>query len=233
MDICLIPARSGSKRIKNKSIINFFGKPIISYSVKTAIKSKLFNKIIVSTDSNKIARISKKYGAEIPFIRPKKISNDYATDNDVIEHFINYAKGQNLKIRFLCYIYPVNPLLKIVTLKKCKKLLIESKSKKVITIGKFSYPIQRALIKNKFKNIYFREKKNKKKRSQDLNTYYHDAAQCYWFDLRKVKNIRNIAQDYIEDSTKAIELKKFEFLDVDTKEDFSNLKKIYKFNLQK
>jgi pseudaminic acid cytidylyltransferase len=226
MDVCLIPARSGSKRLKNKNIIDFFGKPIISYPIKTAIKSRLFNKIIVSTNSKKIARISNKYGAESPFTRPEKTSSDYATDYDVIEHFLNYAKKQNFKIRLLCYIYPANPLLKVATLKKCKKLLLDSKSKKIITVGKFSYPIQRALVKNTFGNIYFREKKNKKKRSQDLNSFYHDAGQCYWFDLRRIKNIRNL-----NSNIKGVELKKFEFLDVDTKEDFNILKKIYKLNL--
>ena len=225
MDICLIPARSGSKRLKNKNILNFFGKPVISISIETAVKSKLFDKVVVSTNSNKIAGISKKYGASILFKRPKKISNDHASDQDVIEHFINYMKIQNLKIRFLCYIYPINPLLKVSTLKKCKKLLIKSKSKRVITVGKFSYPIQRALIKNKIGNFNFREKKNKAKRSQDFNTCYHDAAQCYWFDLRKIKNIRET-----DDKIKAIELKKFEFLDIDTKQDFKNLKQIYKNN---
>ena len=226
MDVCLIPARSGSKRLKNKNIIDFFGKPIISYPIKTAIKSRLFNKIIVSTNSKKVARISNKYGAESPFTRPEKTSSDYATDYDVIEHFLNYAKKQNFKIRLLCYIYPANPLLKVATLKKCKKLLLDSKSKKIITVGKFSYPIQRALVKNTFGNIYFREKKNKKKRSQDLNSFYHDAGQCYWFDLRRIKNIRNL-----NSNIKGVELKKFEFLDVDTKEDFNILKKIYKLNL--
>jgi len=226
MDVCLIPARSGSKRIKNKNIINFFGKPMISYPIKIAAKSNLFNKIIVSTDSHKIANISKKYGAEIPFMRPKKISNDLASDNDVIEHFIKYAKAKKLKIRFLCYLYPVNPLLKINTLKKCKKKIIETKSKKVFTIGKFSYPIQRALTKNKLGNIYFKEKKSKYQRSQKLNSYFHDAGQCYWFDLRKLKNIKSL-----DNKTKAVELKEFEFLDVDTPEDLNNLKKIFKSNL--
>jgi pseudaminic acid cytidylyltransferase len=229
MDICLIPARSGSKRSKNKNIKSFFGNPMISYSIKTAVKSKLFDKVFVSTDSNKIAKISKNFGAEIPFIRPKKIANDHASDNDVIKHFLNFTRKKNLKIRYLCYIYPVNPLLKISTLKNCKKLLLKSKSAKIITIGKFTHPIQRALEKDNISgNVYFKERPNIKKRSQDLKTYYHDAAQCYWFDLRKVKNIEDT-----KINTKSILLKNFEFLDVDTDEDLANLKKIYKYNLQK
>ena len=78
MTICLIPAREESKRIKNKNIINFLGKPIISYSIITAIKSKLFDKVIVSTDSKKIADILSRYGALVPFMRPKNLANDHA-----------------------------------------------------------------------------------------------------------------------------------------------------------
>ena len=113
MKICLIPARGGSKRIKNKNIVNFLGKPIISYSIITAIKSKLFDKVIVSTDSKKIANISSRYGALVPFMRPKNLSNDYAVDKDVIEHFSNFAKKNGMSINVLCYMYAVNPLLRI------------------------------------------------------------------------------------------------------------------------
>jgi len=221
MNYCLIPARSGSKRIKNKNIKNFFGKPVISYSIKTALRSKLFDKVFVSTDSKKVADISKKFGAEIPFLRPKKISDDYATDSDVINHFLKYLKKNKMIINSLCYIYPVNPLLQISTLKKCKKLLEESNSKKVITVGRFSYPIDRALKLDKNRFVNFRNKKYKKKRSQDLGTYYHDAAQCYWINLKKKTN----------NKTKALVLKKFQFLDVDDIEDFTNLEKIYQSKL--
>ena len=156
MNICLIPARSGSKRIKNKNIKNFFGKPIISYTIKTAINSKLFDKIFVSTDSEKIANISKKNGAEVPFIRPKSISNDYAPDKEVIDNFLKYASKNKININYLCYIYPINPLIKISTLKKCKSLLLNSNCKKVMTVGKYSYPIQRALFEDSDKSIKFR-----------------------------------------------------------------------------
>ena len=87
MNICLIPARSGSKRLKNKNIKNFFGNPIIAYTIKTEIKSKLFDEVIVSTDSNKYISIAKKYGATVPFLRSKKLSSDYARDVDVIRFY--------------------------------------------------------------------------------------------------------------------------------------------------
>ena len=94
MKLAIIPARSGSKRIKNKNIKNFFGKPIIYWSIKLAIETNLFDKIIVSTDSHKIAKLSRSYGAETPFIRPKNLSNDYVNTNEVIKHSIKWFKSK-------------------------------------------------------------------------------------------------------------------------------------------
>ena len=92
MKIAIIPARGGSKRIKNKNIKEFHGKPIIAWSIETALKSKCFDKIIVSTDSEKIKKIAEKYGAEIPFLRPKNLSDDYTPTAPVISHSIKYLE---------------------------------------------------------------------------------------------------------------------------------------------
>ena len=97
MIICLIPARANSKRIKNKNIKIFHKKPIIAWPINAAIKSKIFDEIFVSTDSLKIKKISEKFGAKVPFLRPKKYANDYATDKDVIKHFLNFCKKKKNK----------------------------------------------------------------------------------------------------------------------------------------
>jgi len=229
MNICLIPARKNSKRIKNKNILNFFGKPMIAYAIEAAKKSNLFDKIVVSTDSVKISKIANQYGAETPFIRPKKISNDFAKDADVINHFLEFYKSKKIKISYLCYLYPVNPLLKVSTLKKCIQLLKKSNCQKVMTIAKFSYPIQRALLKNKTENLFFFNKKYKNCRSQDLSQCYQDAAQCYWFNLKKIKNFK-LKKELI---TKGVLLNSFEFCDVDTRDDLNVLKKIFRFKIMK
>jgi len=101
---CLIPARSGSKRIKNKNIINFYDKPIIAYSIIAAIKSKLFEDVYVSTDSIKISKIAKRYGAKVPFLRPKEISGEYSSDEQVLTHFLKYMKSKKIKTNILCYL---------------------------------------------------------------------------------------------------------------------------------
>ena len=98
MKLAVIPARSGSKRIKNKNITKVYGKPIIYYVIKKLIKCKIFDRIIVSTDSEKISKLSNKYGAETPFRRPKYLSGDKTRASSVIKHAINYFKRKNIKI---------------------------------------------------------------------------------------------------------------------------------------
>ena len=122
MNIAIIPARSKSKRIKNKNIKLFFGKPIIFYSIDLALKSKIFDKVIVSTDSKKIKKIAEKYGAEVPFIRPKNLSNDFVGTPTVVKHAVNWCKKKGLSIKNICCIYPTTPLLE-------KKYLIEGLKK--------------------------------------------------------------------------------------------------------
>ena len=109
MNIAIIPARGGSKRIPRKNINFFLGKPIIAYSIKTAIDSKLFDKVIVSTDDKEIARVSKKYGAEVPFFRPKELSDDFTSTNDVVKHTINWLIEKGIKVNNVCCIYATAP----------------------------------------------------------------------------------------------------------------------------
>jgi len=224
ISVCLIPARGGSKRIKNKNIKYFYGKPLIAYAIEKALNSKLFDKVYVSTDSKKIALIAKRYDAEIPFYRPKIFSNDESSDNQVINHFLYFVKQKNFVIGDLCFLYPVTPLLTITTLKKSYQIIKKGKFQKVIMIGKFSYPIQRALTKGPKQEIKFVSKKFSKFRSQELKDYYHDAGQCYWFNIKKLKN-KKISNNL---KTAGLELKSHEFHDVDTLEDLEVLKRLFK-----
>ena len=221
--VCLIPARKGSKRIIDKNIFNFYGKPLIYYSIIAAKKSGLFDRIIVSTDCPNIKRIAEKYGAEAPFIRPKNISDDRATDITVVKHFLEFSKNNKIKFRYLCYLYPTNPLLKVKTLKKTLEILKRKSAQKTLTISKYEYPIQRALKIKKGK-ILFREPHFKDKTSQSLETFYQDAAQCYWYNLDKIKNF-----DKFESfNTYGYELNNTEFVDLNDKNDLKKLQIFFK-----
>jgi len=180
MIICIIPARSGSKRIPGKNSKKFLGKPIISYSIENAINSGLFDRVIVSTDSEAKAEISSQCGAEIPFMRPKHLSDDFSNTNDVMKHAIKWLQDDGEKIKFVCCLYPTTPLLDSSYLKVGLELLQTNNNKSfAFSVCKYSSPIQRSFqISND--NIQMLFPDNSSLRTQDLNETYHDAGQFYW-----------------------------------------------------
>lgn len=229
MNVCLIPARGGSKRIKNKNIIRFFNKPIISYAIIAAKKSKLFDEIYVSTDSIKIKKVAEKFGCQVPYIRDDSISNDYSTDKDVLLDFANYfRKSIKKKVSHLCYIYPCNPLINYKKIIESLNKLKKNNFDKIITVKEFQYPIQRALELKKKDKLVFREKKNINVRSQNLKKYFHDAGQIYWYKFSK---LNKKSFDSINNNTGSIILNEFEGYDIDEMNDLKNVRKIYKNKL--
>ena len=163
--IAIIPARGNSKRIPKKNYKKFNGKPIILQTIKQLKKSKLFDRIIVSTDNLKIASISKKAGAEIPFVRPKFLSNDYASTTSVISHCINFLLNKGHKFDYVCCVYAPNPFLQIADLKKGYNKIKSNRLNYVFSGTSFKFPF--------FKKNYY-------KRSQDLKEIICDAGQFYW-----------------------------------------------------
>ena len=209
--ICLIPARGGSKRIYKKNICIFHGKPLIAWSIECAINSGLFEKVYVSTDDNEIKSISEKYGAVVPFIRPKEISDDFASDKDVRDHFINWFNKNNPKnIDILCYLYATAPFISIDTLTGCNNDLIKNNCGCVFTITDFTFHPLRALIKKSDGRIKYFLKEYSESRSQDLPELFHDAGQCYFFNLNK--------EDY-ENDRLGYKISRANSQDIDTESD--------------
>ncbi len=190
--IAIITARSGSKRIPKKNIKFFLGKPIIAYSIEKAINSKLFDKVMVSTDDKEIADISKNYGAEVPFFRSKKNSDDFSTTPDVLIEVLETYKKLNEEFDFGCCIYPTAPLISKKELKKSFDILISKKYDCVFPILPFSYPIQRALRIENSEKVEMINPLNYRVRSQDLEKMYHDAGQFYWFNVSKFINKKKL-----------------------------------------
>jgi len=185
MKLCIIPARGGSKRIPKKNIKEFLGRPIIAYSIRTAIDSKLFDEVMVSTDDIEIAEIAKKYGAKVPFIRSLKNSSDFATTFDVIEEVINYYRNHNMEFNNVCCLYSCAPFVTTKTLSKAYNRLHEKEFDTVLPVVPYSSPINRALRINHEK-IYMIYEENLNVRSQDLEDSFYDAGQFYWCDIDKL-----------------------------------------------
>jgi N-acylneuraminate cytidylyltransferase len=179
MKLAIIPARGGSKRIPNKNIKLFFGKPIIAYSIETALKSGLFDKVIVSTDDKSIADIALNSGAEVPFLRPSEISNDYAVIADVIKHALKWYSEKGEKVEYVCCIYATAPLLEVADLTAGFNMVVSGSADMCLSITSFSFPIQRALKCDQNGSISAFYPEFISMRSQDLEASYHDAAQFF------------------------------------------------------
>ena len=176
--LAMITARGGSKRIPRKNIKEFNGKPIIAYSIEAALSSGVFDEVMVSTDDEEIAEITKKYGAKVPFFRSEKTANDFATTVDVIEEVLNTYKERGEEFDIFCCIYPTAPFITAKRLKDAVEELSKSDADSLIPVVRFSYPPQRAMEVHDGK-LVFRQPENLSKRSQDLEPHFHDAGQFY------------------------------------------------------
>ena len=180
MKLAVIPARGGSKRIPKKNIKLFRDKPIIAWSIIAAQKSKCFDKIIVSTDDDEIAKIATNYNAEVPFKRPKNFSDDTTPILKVVSHAINWFNKKNIVFENVCCIFPTAPFLEDIYIKKGLDILIKKNCDFTFSAMKNSYPIQRSFLINKKGYAQMIDKNNYFLRSQDLDDTYNDAGQFYW-----------------------------------------------------
>tara|TARA_R100001143_G_C3360947_1_gene135564 strand:+ start:3082 stop:3774 length:693 start_codon:yes stop_codon:yes gene_type:complete len=214
--IAIIPARGGSKRIPRKNIRDFMGRPIIAYSILTALESDLFDEVMVSTDDEEIAEIARSYGAKVPFMRTNENSNDYATTLDVIIEVIDWYKKNKRYFDFGCCLYPTSPLTTTNHLIEGLHLLISKNQKSVFPVTKFNYPIWRGLSINENGNVSMIWPEYLSSRSQDLKETYHDAGQWYWFQVSKVVNEKSL----FTDNSTALKLPETEVQDIDTETDW-------------
>jgi N-acylneuraminate cytidylyltransferase len=180
MIIAVIPARGGSKRIPRKNIRSFAGKPIIAYSIKAAKECGLFQRIIVSTDDTEVAHVASEWGAEVPFVRPAELADDYTGTNAVIKHAIKWFHDQGEAIEYVCCIYATAPFMQSRFLREGFEKLASSSKSFAFSVTTFPFPIQRGVrisMGGALEPLY---PEHVSTRSQDLEEVYHDAGQFYW-----------------------------------------------------
>ncbi len=182
--ICIITARGGSKRIPGKNKKLFLGKPIICYSIEAAISSGIFEEVMVSTDDEEIAEISKKAGAKVPFMRSMETSNDFATTDDVLMEVLAAYEKIGKTFEYTACIYPTAPFVTAEKLKNALQVLIENKASGVMPVVSFSFPPQRGMIV-KNGRLQYCYPENAMKRSQDLEAVFHDCGQFYFYQTEK------------------------------------------------
>ena len=210
--LALIPARGGSKGIKDKNIILFKKKPLIYWSIKAALKSKYVDECYVSTDDEKISNIAKKYGALIPFKRPKKLSTDKASTNSVVEHFLSKI---NKKYDYLILLQPTSPLRNSMDIDNALRAMLKNKTESLVSISKLDYPNE-WVVKHNHKNIisYANKKKNISRR-QDANQYYKINGAIYITEIDYYKKHKL----FITNKTYGFEMNFEKSIDIDTKFD--------------
>lgn len=218
MNIAIIPARGGSKRVPKKNIKLFFGKPLIFYSIDAAKKSGIFEKIYVSTDSKEIAKVAKEFGAEVLF-RPKELADDFTGTTEVVSNAVKTLQENGEKISSACCIYATAPFLKPLILQEAFKVFKESKKDYVFSATSFAYPIFRALKKNC--EMFFPDFRSS--RSQDLEEAYHDAGQFYFGKSKAWVEKRAI----FTNSSKMFKLPRYLVHDIDTLEDWEEAEIFY------
>lgn len=180
MKIAVIPARGGSKRIPRKNVRPFLGKPIIAYSIEAAQACGLFDGVIVSTDDDEIAAVAAGFGAQIPFIRPQALADDYTGTNAVVQHALQWFAEAGLQVDLACCIYATAPLLRPEALRAGHDALLASGKSFAFSVTSFPFAVQRALRINAEGAVEALYPEHIMTRSQDLEPAYHDAAQFYW-----------------------------------------------------
>lgn len=225
--IAIIPARGGSKRIPRKNIKDFLGKPIISYSIEAALKSQLFDEVMVSTDDDEIATVAMQYGAKVPFMRTNETANDFATTVDVLNEVISeYRKIFDKNFEYACCIYATAPLIQPNHLREGFNLLIDNNYSSVFPIVLFEYPIWRGLRVNEFGRTEMLWNEFMNYRSQDLEPIYHDAGQWYWFKTTE------ISDSLFTDNSASIILNELDVQDIDNLTDWKLAELKYELRIQ-
>jgi len=221
MNVAVIIARGGSKRIPRKNIKLFHGLPIISYSIRTAFQSKLFDRIVVSTDDIEIANIAKQHHAQVPFMRPPELANDFASTVDVMSDAV---KQLNLSPNdAVCCIYATAPFLQPEDLIKGRALLGSDNAEVVFAATCYPFPIQRAIALNKDHFVTMLQPEHLMTRSQDLTETYHDAGQFYFARAKYFKQKKPI----FSNKSKVVILPSYRVVDIDTSEDWQRAELMY------
>ncbi|MBL0606368.1 pseudaminic acid cytidylyltransferase [Aeromonas caviae] len=225
MNIAIIPARGGSKRIPRKNIKPFHSKPMIAWSILAAKKAGCFERIIVSTDDAEIAAVALEYGAEVPFTRPAEIANDYATTGEVISHAINWLINQQGQVpENVCCLYATAPFVEPDNLCQGLELLTFNKECQfVFSATRFSFPIQRAIKLDESGWVSMFHPEYQLTRSQDLEEAYHDAGQFYWGKANAWLNKLPIFAVH----TQVVLLPSHRVQDIDTQDDWLRAEKLF------
>lgn len=217
MKLAIIPARRESKRLKDKNIRLFAGKPILAWPIRRAIEAKIFDHIIVSTEDEETAEVARENGAEVPFMRPRELSGDFIGNIDVIQNVLEWYREQNIKFEYVCLLLATAPLVRSEDINEGFNILLSSGKSFALPLCEYQYPIQRALILDSSKNLVPITPEKIKERSQDLDRTFYDAGQFVW---GKEETFYELNKPILSSPVASLILPNNRVQDIDTMEDF-------------
>ena len=211
-NLCIIPARGGSKRIPRKNVKPFLGKPMLAYSIEAALSTGLFDEVMVSTDDEEIADVARQYGAKVPFMRSAETANDFATTSDVLMEVLAKYKELGQVFDNFCCVYATAPMIQSKDIIAAFERLSSSKFTVVYPVVAFSYPIWRCLDLAEDGSMTRHWPEYENSRSQDLPKEYHDTGTFYWYKTQEWLNGKAIIG--------GIEVDETTIQDIDTETDW-------------
>ncbi|MGI9038196.1 MAG: pseudaminic acid cytidylyltransferase [Gemmatimonadota bacterium] len=224
MNVAVIPARGGSRRIPRKNIREFCGRPMIGYAVETALTSGLFEHVIVSTDDDEIEEVALAWGAEVPFRRPAALADDHTGTTDVVAHAAEWLRDRGWAVDAICCIYPTAPFLTAADLSAGLELLSRGDRAFVFSACAYRSPIFRAFRENENGGIEMFFPEAFETRSQDLPRALHDAGQFYWGQPKAWLERRRIFDSH----SSVVLIPALRVQDVDTEEDWARAERMYR-----
>lgn len=223
-NVAIIPARGGSKRIPQKNIKPFAGRPMISYPIRAALDSGVFDRVIVTTDSDEIAETAVACGAEVPFRRPETLSDDHTPTAPVLVHALETIAAAGTPASYACCIYATAPFVQAADLVRGLEILKSAAATTAFSVTSFAFPIFRALKITDSGNLEMFWPEHRLTRSQDLPEAFHDAGQFYWLDVQKFL----AAPDLYAPDARPVILPRFLVQDIDTLEDWATAEHMYR-----
>ncbi len=223
MNVAVIPARGGSKRIPGKNIKAFHGRPIMSWPITTAIESGLFDRVVVSTDSEEIAAVAREWGADTPFVRPAELAGDFVPTADVLVHALSRLAEDGEEYGRCCLIYPTAVFASTADLAAGLDLLRRSRAGAVIPVVSFPAPVFRAFRMDGDGRLAMIWPEHELTRSNDLPEAYHDSGQFYWLDCARFLESGRI---YADDAV-GMPLPRHRVVDIDTPEDWRLAERLF------
>lgn len=225
MHVAIIPARGGSKRIPRKNIKSFYGKPMIAWSIEAALASECFERVIVSTDDEEIADVAKQWGADVPFMRPRELSDDHTGTIPVIAQAIEWLRQSGQAPNVVCCLYATAPFVQPIDLQRGERALQKyPDAHYAFSVTSYAFPIQRALRMTSNGGVAMFQPEHFHTRSQDLDEAWHDAGQFYWGRADAWCKGSPIFSEY----SVPVALPRHRVQDIDTPEDWQRAEWLFK-----